>query len=171
MSIKIELLNRYQLRAKTQDLLVLPVIEIKPADGANIPFVSRINITVGGVPEDLAIAIQSAYKSVAFSTNKLLKLSTPQRLKQANCHWYQPIQAGVNCTMLVTVEYFESDAENNPILTVMKKTTAECNIWTFAAESSRFVQMTAKLIPPEPMPIKSHLTYPGWFAIDFGGGR
>ncbi|RUT07156.1 hypothetical protein DSM106972_024170 [Dulcicalothrix desertica PCC 7102] len=168
MSIKIELLNRYQLRVKTQDLLVLPVIEIKPADGANIPFVSRINITVGGVPEDLAIAIQSAYKSVAFSTNKLLKLSTPQRLKQANCHWYQPIQAGVNCTMLVTVEYFESDAENNPILNVMKKTTAECNIWTFAAESSRFVQMTAKLIPPEPMPIKSHLTYPGWFAIDFG---
>ncbi len=167
MPIKIELLNRYQLRAKENNLLVLPVIEIKPAEGTNLPFISRIQITVAGMPEDLAIAIQSVYRSVTFSSSNLLRLTSPQRLKQTECSWNKSLPAGVNCMLVVTVEYFDSDANANPLLTAMKKTTAECNIWTFANESPRF-QMTAQLIPPEPKSMKSNLTYPGWFAIDFG---
>jgi hypothetical protein len=167
MPIKIELLNRYQLRAKENNLLVLPVIEIKPAEGTNLPFISRIQITVAGMPEDLAIAIQSVYRSVTFSSSNLLRLNSPQRLKQTECSWNKSLPAGVNCMLVVTVEYFDSDATGNPLLSQGKKTTAECNIWTFANESPRF-QMTAQLIPPEPKSMKSNLTYPGWFAIDFG---
>lgn len=175
MPLKIELLNRYQLRANNNHLLVLPVIEIKPIDNTNYPFISQIQITVGGIPEDLAIAVQAAYKSVNFSTTNLLQLTSPQRLKQTDCIWNKPLPAGVNCTLTVTVDYFDSDATLNPILAGIKTTRAECNIWTFATESSRF-QMTAQLIiptptsqpHPEPKPMKPNLTYPGWFAIDFG---
>ncbi len=168
MPIKIELLNRYQLRTKENNLLVLPVIEIKPSDTTNFPFVSRIHIAVSGIPQTLATSIQAVYKGVNFGTFQPLKLTSLQRLKQSDCMWNQPLPAGVNCTLRVTVDYFDSDVAGNAVLTVIKKATSECNIWTFAAESSRFQTMELLIPPPEPKSMKPHLTYPGWFAIDFG---
>ncbi|MBW4633728.1 MAG: molecular chaperone [Iphinoe sp. HA4291-MV1] len=180
MAVKIELLNRYQLRKKDNDLLLLPVIEIKPTEGFNLPHISKIDIVVSGTPEDLAAQIQSAYKSVNFSTSKLLKLSTPQRLKQTDCRWDEPLPAGVNCTLQVTVEYFDSDEIGNPNLSKSRNSTVECNIWTYAGIEDNVIQMPVRDRLPLPLPVpfykpeppqeskKPEITYPGWFAIDFG---
>jgi hypothetical protein len=181
MSVKIELLNRYQLRVKEDRLLLLPVIEIQPTDFVNLPYISRIDISVGGTPEDLASQIQSVYKSVNFTTSKLLRLSTPQRLKQSDCRWEEPLPQGVNCTLQVTVEYFDSDEIGNPNLQAVQTSLAECKIWTYAPREDVATQMSVRdtpQLPQLPVPFfkmepvaenkKPELTYPGWFAIDFG---
>ena len=179
MAVKIELLNRYQLRIKSNDTLLLPIIEIKPTDSFNFPHISKIDISVSGKPEDMAAKIQSVYRSVSFS-NKLLKLSTPQRLKQIDCTWDEPLPAGVNCTLLVTVEYFDSDETGNPNLSMSKNSTSECNIWTYAGIEDTVIQMSVRDTLPLPLPgpfykpepvqesKKPEISYPGWFAIDFG---
>ena len=151
MAVKIELLNRYQLRIKSNDTLLLPIIEIKPTDSFNFPHISKIDISVSGKPEDMAAKIQSVYRSVSFS-NKLLKLSTPQRLKQIDCTWDEPLPAGVNCTLLVTVEYFDSDETGNPNLSLSKNSTSECNIWTYAGIEDTVIQMSVRDTLPLPLP-------------------
>jgi hypothetical protein len=167
MPVKIELLNRYQLRIKDNNLLVLPIIEIKPTDIVNIPHVSLVKIMIAGMPLDLASIIQGAYKTVSFPVDKLLKLSSPQRLKQGDCRWDKLLISGVNCTLTVTVEYFNSDGLGNADLSVAKTAISECNIWTFSPDSSMLpTAMTPQL--PISEPVKPQLTYPGWFAIDFG---
>ncbi|WP_026733076.1 virulence factor SrfB [Fischerella sp. PCC 9605] len=198
MPIKIELFNRYQLRTNPNNpsLLLLPAIEIKPYPTHNFPHIFRINIFVTGTPEELAVAMQAAYKSVNFGTTKLLQLSTPQRLRQSDCRWNQPLPAGVNCTLQVAVEYFDSDAMGEPLLSISKYTTAECNIWTNPSKDysikkpimsfteftdsvlSSFKHPTSQTLPEtelvaEAEPVKQienqpEITYPGWFAIDFG---
>jgi hypothetical protein len=180
MPVKIELLNRYQLRQKDNELLLLPVIEIKPTESLNLPHISKIDIVVSGTPQELAAQIQSAYKSVNFSTNRLLRLSTPQRLKQGECGWNEPLPTGVNCTLQVTVEYFDSDETGNPNLSKSKNSMAECNIWTYAGIGDTVIQMSVRDNIPLSLPElfykpqstqeskKPEITYPGWFAIDFG---
>ncbi|WP_407887798.1 molecular chaperone [Scytonema sp. NUACC26] len=179
MPVKIELLNRYQLRLKDGDLLLLPVIEIKPTDNSNLPHISRIDISVTGIPEDLAQGIHSAYKSVNFSTGKLLKLTTPQRLKQVDCRWDRPLPMRVNCILLVTVEYFDSDEVGIPKMFSTKIAVAECNIWTSAPVEEIEIKTSTPLITPPPPELffkaelmpemqKPEISYPGWFAIDFG---
>lgn len=187
MPVKIELFSRYQLRTKETEssLLLLPVIEIKPADSPNFPFISSIEITVLGEPEKLGKAIESAYKSVSFSTNRLLKLNSPQRLRQSDCIWDESLPQGINLTLRVTVEYFDSDDTDKAILSVKKTVTADCNIWTFAVENARLRNLSASeeqgdrhqdIISETPIlnhsssvvSPKSDITYPGWFAIDFG---
>ncbi|MDM9382731.1 molecular chaperone [Chlorogloeopsis sp. ULAP01] len=191
MPVKIELFNRYQLRTHQNDpsLLLLPAIEIKPIPSLNLPYISRINISVSGLPKDLAAQMQAAYKSVDFGTNRLLKLATPQRLRQSDCRWNQPLPPGVNCTLQVTVEYFDSDEMDQPNLSSSKRTLAECNIWTYPIKDyslkeplMTFTEFTDSVLnplkstasppPPEtelaPENQKSEITYPGWFAIDFG---
>ncbi|MBD2776851.1 molecular chaperone [Iningainema tapete] len=173
MSVKIELLNRYQLRIKDNDLLLLPVIEIKPTE-TNLPHISRIDISVTGKPEDLAAQIQSVYKSVNFLlTNKLLRLSSPQRFKQNDCRWYQSLPASVNCVLQVKVEYFDSDEIGNPILFVPKHSTAECVIWTYPVGDTQIQMPVEDTITPIsqielPLEEKPEISYPGWFSIDFG---
>ncbi|AFZ02851.1 hypothetical protein [Calothrix sp. PCC 6303] len=167
MPVKIELLNRYQLRIKDSNLLVLPIIEIKPTDIVNVPHVSAVRIVVTGMPLDLVATIQGAYKGASFEGNQLLKLSSPQRLKQSDCVWDKLLISGVNCTLTVTVEYFNSDNFGNADLSVSKTAISECNIWTFSPDSSL---LTTTLIPQlsGSESVKPQLTYPGWFAIDFG---
>ncbi len=169
MPIKIELLNRYQLRIKADDILLLPIIEIKPAASYNYPHISRIDISVSGTPEELAAHIQSGYKSVNFyGTNKLLRLSTPQRVKQIDCLWDKPLPTGVNCNLLVTVEYFDSDDKTGePNLSATKTSTTECKIWTSGDPLPPMSVLIPNLKPMEPSK-KREITYPGWFAIDFG---
>lgn len=160
MPVKIELLNRYQLRLKDDDLLLLPVIEIKPTDNFNLPHISRIDISVTGTPEDLALQIQSAYKSVNFSTSKLLKLTTPQRLKQIDCRWDRPLSMRVNCILLVTVEYFDSDEVGNPKLFATQIAVSECNIWTSAPVEETETKVSSALItPPPPGPFLNQNQY------------
>ncbi|MBR8833106.1 MAG: molecular chaperone [Stigonema ocellatum SAG 48.90 = DSM 106950] len=170
MPVKIELLDRYQLCLKDNSLLLLPVIEIKPTAGFNLPHISRIDISVSGTPEDIAARIQSGYKSVNFSTNKLPVLSSPHRLIQTECSWDKPLPAGVNCNLLVLVEYFDSDnGTGGPNLSASKTVTSECNIWTLG--DILFTPMLVKQsFQPEPTQFskKPEITYPGWFAIDFG---
>ncbi|KAB8334065.1 molecular chaperone [Scytonema tolypothrichoides VB-61278] len=180
MPVKIELLNRYQLRTKDDELLLLPVIEIKPTESFNFPHISKIDIVVSGTPENLAAQIQSAYKSVNFSASRFLRLSTPQRLKQTECRWNEPLPAGANCTLQVIVEYFDSDEIGNPNLFTSKNSTAECNIWTYAGIENTVIEMSVRDTLPSPLPgpfykseppqegKKPEITYPGWFAIDFG---
>ncbi len=183
MAVKIELFSRYQLRSKETEpsVLLLPVIEIKPADSPNFPFISSIEISVLGLPEELAKEIQSAYKSISFSTDRLLKLTSPQRLRHSDCIWNQSLPKGMNLTLRVAVEYFDSDDMGKRILSVKKTATADCSIWTFAEENAR-LRNTSEEISDRHMisetPIlnhsssilspKSDITYPGWFAIDFG---
>ncbi|MGF1673076.1 MAG: molecular chaperone, partial [Rivularia sp. (in: cyanobacteria)] len=187
MPVKIELFSRYQLRTKETDssLLLLPVIEIKPADSPNFPFISSIEITVLGEPEELGKEIESAYKSVSFSTNRLLKLNSPQRLRQSDCIWDESLPQGINLTLRVTVEYFDSDDTDKAVLSVKKTATGDCSIWTFAVENARLRNLSASeeqgdrhqdIISETPIlnhsssvvSPKSDITYPGWFAIDFG---
>lgn len=196
MPIKIELLNRYQLRNKETDpdLLVLPVVEIRPTEGINLPYISRISITVSGTPYEVAAQIQFAYKSANFSANYPLKLASPRRLKQTECRWEETLPPGVNCTLQVTVEYFNSDRTGFPIMSAPKNSTAECNIWTDGESLSNTTDtslqpnleanleanlqsnLPTNLQPslesnlPESYPEsrKPGITYPGWFAIDFG---
>ena len=173
MSVKIELLNSYQLRSKNCSLLLLPVIEIKPTKRFNLPHISRIDISVSGMPEELAKQIQAAYKSVNFSiTNKLLRLSSPQRLRQIDCWWNKPLPAGVNCTLQVSMEYFDSDETGEPNLSAPRNSVADCDIWTYPV-GDFLTHMTV----PQPLPFKPilpvedkkpEINYPGWFAIDFG---
>jgi hypothetical protein len=169
MPIKIELLSRYQLRLKVNDVLLLPVIEIKPAASYNFSHISRIDVSVSGTPEEMASQIQSVYKSVNFySTNKLLRLSTPQRLKQIDCKWDKPLPTGVNCNLLVTVEYFDSDERSGePNLSIPKTTRAECNIWT-AGDPFTSMSTNTQQLEQIQNNKKLEITYPGWFAIDFG---
>ena len=96
MPVKIELFSRYQLRTKETEpsLLLLPVIEIKPADSPNYPFISSIKISVLGQYSELVETIESSYKSVNFNADKLLKLTSPQRLRQSDCVWNQPLPIG-----------------------------------------------------------------------------
>jgi hypothetical protein len=130
MSLKIELLNRYQLRTKDDDpdALVLPVIELAPSDASNLPYISTITISVSGTPEDLAKQIQSAYR--VFNSVKLIELSIQQRLKQLDCRLDQPLPADVNCTLSVSVDYFESDESGNADLSASKNVKAECHLFS-----------------------------------------
>ena len=188
MPVKIELFSRYQLRTKETDplLLLLPVVEIKPADSPNYPFISSIEIKVLGQRSELAKQIESAYKSVSFSTDRLLKLTSPQRLRQNDCIWNPPLPKGIDLTLRVTAEYFDSDDTGTAILAVKKTAAADCNMWTFAEENARWrnPELTEEItnqdmISETPPNLnhsssvisekeKSDITYPGWFAIDFG---
>ena len=120
MPVKIELFSRYQLRNKETDplLLLLPVVEIKPADSPNFPFISSIEIKVLGERSPLAQEIESAYKSVSFSTDRLLRLTSPQRLRQNDCIWNPPLPKGLNLTLRVSAEYFDADDTGRAILAV-----------------------------------------------------
>ncbi|BAZ06612.1 hypothetical protein NIES3974_32730 [Calothrix sp. NIES-3974] len=182
MPIKIELLNRYQLRLKEQKLM-LPVIEIKPTESPNLPHVSKVNISVSGSPTELAVIMQSAYKSVNIDNHQPLKLLGPQRLRQNDCLYTEELPPGVACTLVVTVEYFDSDTQGNPDFDVVKEVSAECYIWTPSSEKTELLsesELEPQTIFREPMaPTElqtvyvtgirnQNLTYPGWFAIDFG---
>ena len=173
MPIKVELLDRYQLRTRENNpnLLVLPVVEILPSEGFYFPFISKINISVSGVPSDLAALIQFAYASANFSSVQPLQLSSPKRLKQTECPWGDVLPSGVDCTLEVSIEYFNSDRTGYPIMSAPKHCTAECNIWT-NGECTTPTKIKLPLlqlvqsVPEENN--KLEITYPGWFAIDFG---
>ncbi len=113
MPVEIRLEPRFQLRTTSDNILELPVIELAPVADSQ-PHLSRISFSVRGTPPDLADLIQSVYPP--YSTSTPYKLQIGQQLRQAICRLDLPLPANVNCTLQVSVEYFDSDDEGNPNL-------------------------------------------------------
>jgi hypothetical protein len=175
MPVEIRLVPRFILRTVSNDdnTLLLPAIELAPAGGGNFPHISRITCSVRGTPPELAAQIQSAYAELNSPTPR--KLSSPQRLRQSDCRLNQPLGGDVNCTLQAVVEYFDSDSEGNPLLSVRKNIAATCLLTPEAPP-----QPAPPPVEPNP-PIsasapqsqtnqsqKSEKSFPGWFAVDFG---
>ncbi|WP_017714819.1 virulence factor SrfB [Kamptonema formosum] len=176
MPVEIRLVPRFILRTVSSDdnTLLLPAIELAPGGGSNFPHISRIVCSVRGTPPALAALIQSAYPE--FSSPTAIKIYSPQRLRQSECRLNQPLGGDVKCTLQAVVEYFDSDAEGNPLLSVRKNIAATCLLLTPEASP----QPEAPAVEPNPpisasdpqsqmnQPQVSQISFPGWFAVDFG---
>ena len=190
MTVKIELLERYQLRTRRDNpnVLDVPVIELAPL-GSNVAHISSVSLSVTGNPPEIAELIKSAYTE--FSAPKPIKLSTPQRLRQQQEPQLESLPAKVDCTLDVTVEYFDSDSGGNPALGEIKTATASCDLFYRAKQSTpspspapepavapptiiqseKETETTATArtqFQPEAKKPVPEINYPGWFAIDFG---
>ncbi|MBW4496539.1 MAG: virulence factor SrfB [Oscillatoria princeps RMCB-10] len=176
MPVDIRLVPRFQLRTVNSDdnALLLPAIELAPGGGGNLPHISRITCSVRGTPPELAALIQSAYPE--FSSPTPIKIYSPQRLRQSECRLNQPLGGDVKCTLQAVVEYFDSDAEGNPFLSVRKTIAAACLLLTPEA-SPQPVATPVEQNPPiyasapqsQMNPAQSvPISFPGWFALDFG---
>ncbi len=143
MAVKIKVVPKFSLKKPENEplLLELPKIQII-ADGNNIPHISRIICSVSGTPAELATQIQQAYPPYIYKT--LERLTSSWELKANPCQLSQRLTQPVNCNLQVKVDYFDSDAEGNPIQSVPKNIEAGCNLWF------------------------SPKRFPGWLALDFG---
>ncbi|MGM3307350.1 molecular chaperone [Anabaena sp. WFMT] len=177
MPVEISLPPRFQLRVKENQNLDLPAIQIV-ATNSNIPHISRITCTVRGSPTELAAEIQNTYKHFDSATPQ--KISNLCQLGQCSYVLEKPLNQTVNCTLQVIVEYFDSDATGNPILSIRKNISASCDLW-FSPDFETTV--TDKPMNPfeldtylnklsqqlsEKLNEKSQKRFPGWFALDFG---
>jgi 5-hydroxyisourate hydrolase-like protein (transthyretin family) len=160
MPLEILLSPQFQLHTSEDDNLnlVLPIIQLNPVD--NIPHLSRITCTVTGTPEQLAAQIQGAYKE--FVTETPTKLSALGQLKQNPCILDKPLVQPANCTLQVVVEYFDSDAEGNPLKSARRYIAASCYLW-FTNEQYQDTPITTMSNQNN-----NDKRFPGWLAIDFG---
>ena len=143
MAVKIQVTSKFFLKNPENKplLLELPKIQVI-ADGNNIPHISRMICFVSGTPAELATQIEKAYTK--FIYEKLQPLTASWELKANPCQLNQRLTQPVNCNLQIKVDYFDSDAEGNPIQSVPKNIEANCNLWY------------------------SPKRFPGWFALDFG---
>ena len=160
MPIEILLSPRFQLHTSDNDNLnlVLPTIQLNPVD--NIPHLSRINCTVTGTPQELALQIQGAYKE--FITETPTKLSALGQLKQNPCILDKPLTQPASCTLQVVVEDFDSDAGGSPLKSARKYVEAYCYLW-FTLE-----QQPTPVTTMSDRDNGNDQRFPGWLAIDFG---
>ncbi|WP_016949380.1 virulence factor SrfB [Anabaena sp. PCC 7108] len=177
MPVEISLPPRYQLRVKENKSLDLPAIQIVAAN-SNIPHISRIICTVKGTPTKLAAEIQQKYKHFNSATPK--KISNLCQLGQYPYQLKEPITEVVNCTLQVIVEYFDSNATGNPILSNRKHLSVSCNLWF--SPDFQTIAMDTHMNPfeldtylnklsqqlSEKLNEKSQKRFPGWLALDFG---
>lgn len=140
MAVKIELFSDFQL--KTEDhkplVLVLPRIEFARS-GDNIPYIYRIIHDVEGTPKELAAEIKKVYKDLE-AEKELKPLKYIIRLEQGSCTLNQPLIQPVNCTLQVVVEYFDSDATGNVLLSEPRRIEKKCYL-----RSDLFLGLKAKL--------------------------
>ncbi|BAZ30601.1 hypothetical protein NIES4074_30620 [Cylindrospermum sp. NIES-4074] len=180
MSVEIRLPPRFQLIFKPNGDLEIPAIQVV-ASGNNTPHISRIICTVRGTPIELAEKIQKAYKPFSFFIP--IELANLWQLEQYPCKLEQPLTQAVNCTLQVIVEYFDSDAEGNPVLSVQKHLGASCYVWyTLDFQPLPIKQTTEPSTKMNSFQIGNYLNnlseqqssekqqkrFPGWFALDFG---
>jgi hypothetical protein len=127
MPVEIRVLPHFPLQAKKDNLqdLVLPVVELAPL-GKNKPYISRITYSVEGIPKELAADIKKAYKD--FETAEPKPLEEPMRLNQGSCMLHQPLTKPVNGVLQLVVEYFDSDADGNPLLSEPKHIEGKCHL-------------------------------------------
>ncbi|HLO84925.1 MAG TPA: molecular chaperone [Nostocaceae cyanobacterium] len=126
MPVIIHLPTRFPLRILENNNLDLPMIQIVPS-GSNISYISRIACTVRGTPLELAAKIQNSYQQ--FNRIIPLKLSHSMEIEKYPLQLENPDVENINCTLQVIVEYFDSDADSEPILSVRKHITATANLW------------------------------------------
>jgi len=126
MAVEIRIPPRFQLQFKEDASLDLPAIQIVTT-GSNIPHICRISCTVKGTPKEIAEQIQKTYKQFNAATPR--KIPNLCQLGQTSYWLNEPLTESVNCTLFVTVEYFDSDFAGNPILSIRKNIATECTLW------------------------------------------
>ncbi|MDD1413230.1 molecular chaperone [Dolichospermum sp. ST_con] len=182
MPVEIQLLPSFKLGIKENTQLHLPTIQIVPIN-SNIPHISRITCIVRGTPYQLAAQIQSSYRQLDSATPK--KISTICQLGQNPCQLDSPLITIVDCTLKVIIEYFDSDAEGKPHLSISNHVCAECDLWFIpnlekpsksstknypAMNTSQFDTYLNNLSQQlsEKLNEKQRKRFPGWLALDFG---
>lgn len=171
MPVEIRLAPNFQVRPQANEYLELPTIQLVAA-GDNVPHIARINCIVTGTPEDLAIRIKKAYKPFDSVTPKISQIG---QLEQYPCKLERPLIEPINCTLEVIVEYFDSDALGDPILSEPRQTSASSYLWSplifeddtiddhLINESITITQSLQNKINNQPQK-----RFPGWLALDFG---
>ncbi|MEI6443779.1 MAG: molecular chaperone [Nostocales cyanobacterium ELA583] len=182
MPVEIQLLPSFELGMKENTQLHLPNIQIVPIN-SNIPHISRITYIVRGTPYQLAAQIQSSYRQIDSATPE--KISTISELEQDPCQLDSPLSTVVDCILKVIVEYFDSDAEGKPNLSISHNVCAECDLWFIpylekpsksstknypAMNTSQFDTYLNNLSQElsEKLNEKKRKRFPGWLALDFG---
>jgi hypothetical protein len=171
MPVEIRLAPNFQVRPKANEYLELPTIQLVAA-GDNVPHIARINCIVTGTPEDLAVRIKKAYKPFDSVTPKISQIG---QLEQYPCKLERPLLESINCTLEVIVEYFDSDALGDPILSEPRQISASSYLWSpllfeddkiddhLINDSITINQSIQKKINNQPQK-----RFPGWLALDFG---
>ncbi len=167
MAIDINLDSVFVLRANAENpqLLDLPTIKLNSSDTNYPSYLSQISVAVRGIPSDLAIAIQSAYKG--FVSNEPIELKGgSQLLKQTPCVWSQTLPSELNGLLQVDVQYFDSDETGAPIRSMPQTIAAACRLITspIGSEAQPVTQSVTNLTTE----ISSEPEFPGWIAIDYG---
>ncbi|MEA5581667.1 molecular chaperone [Nodularia harveyana UHCC-0300] len=171
MAVEIRLPPNFQVRAKENEYLELPTIQLIAA-GDNVPHIARINCIVTGTPEDLALQIKKAYKPFDSVTPKISQIG---QLEQYPCKLERPLTEPINCTLDVIVEYFDSDALGDPLLSEPRQAGASCYLWSPLTFEEDIIDMDDIGSPIEmsqyiekKIANKPQKRFPGWFALDFG---
>ncbi|TVP59880.1 MAG: molecular chaperone, partial [Nodularia sp. (in: Bacteria)] len=171
MAVEIRLPPNFQVRAKENEYLELPTIQLVAA-GDNVPHIARINCIVTGTPEELAVQIKKAYKPFDSVTPKISQIG---QLEQYPCKLEYPLIEPINCTLEVIVEYFDSDVLGDPILSEPKQSGASCYLWSPIIFDEGIIEIDSVSSPIEiskyiekKISNKPRKRFPGWFALDFG---
>lgn len=171
MPVEIRLPPNFQVRINESEYLELPTIQLVAA-GDNVPHIARINCVVTGTPEDLAISIKKAYKPFDSVTPKISQIG---QLEQYPCKLEKPLTEPINCTLDVTVEYFDSDVFGDPVLSEPRQSEASCYLWSPLVDDGKIIDIDAV---SEDFSLSNYVLqqaikkqqkrFPGWFALDFG---
>jgi len=159
MAVKVKVVPQFSLKNPENEPLLLELPKIKvAADGDNIPHISRMICSVSGTPPELATQIQKAYTPYIYQ--QLQPLTSTWELKANPCQLNQPLTQPVNCNLQVKVDYFDSDAQGNPIQSVPKNIKADCQLSFSSSEKNQSQTGNEKNQPQK--------RFPGWLALDFG---
>jgi hypothetical protein len=116
MSLKIDLIDVFQLRLAAPRQLPLPRINLKPDGPGSPPHLVSVKTTVTGQPSQLARAVQAAYPSPVLKTPLKLIEARPL-VKDPMAAFDGPLPRDANLQMVVEATYYDSDALGQPILT------------------------------------------------------
>ncbi|MCG6134502.1 MAG: molecular chaperone [Nostoc sp. LLA-1] len=171
MPVEIRLPPNFQIRINESEYLELPTIQLVAA-GDNVPHIARINCIVTGTPDDLARQIKKAYKPFDSVTPKISQIG---QLEQYPCKLETPLTEPINCTLEVTVEYFDSDPLGDPLLSEPRQSEASCYLWSPLVYDEKIIDIDAvsadfqlsNYVLQQAIK-KQQKRFPGWFALDFG---
>ncbi|WP_414565550.1 MULTISPECIES: molecular chaperone [unclassified Anabaena] len=171
MPVEIRLPPNFQIRINESEYLELPTIQLVAA-GDNVPHIARINCIVTGTPDDLAMQIKKAYKPFDSVTPKISQIG---QLEQYPCKLETPLTEPINCTLEVTVEYFDSDPLGDPLLSEPRQSEASCYLWSPLVYDEKIIDVDAvsadfqlsNYVLQQAIK-KQQKRFPGWFALDFG---
>ncbi|TVP57167.1 MAG: molecular chaperone [Nodularia sp. (in: Bacteria)] len=171
MPVEIRLPPNFQIRINESEYLELPTIQLVAA-GDNVPHIAKINCIVTGTPDHLAMQIKKAYKPFDSVTPKISQIG---QLEQYPCKLETPLTEPINCTLEVTVEYFDSDPLGDPLLSEPRQSEASCYLWSPLVYDEKIIDIDAvsadlqlsNYVLQQAIK-KQQKRFPGWFALDFG---